>query len=179
MTDPVLGLKMRRRIVAVVQEYPGLHLREVARQLDTSVALVEYHAAILLRAGVLSEQSDERYKRLYPARQSSSREQSTPSARDRPLLALLRERWPLGITLHLLDKGPQPHKQMCEDLGLGKSKLSFHLRKLEAAGIVAKSHDGRFRVLDEGVVHRILVAYPPTRDLRDEFANVWLTLYGD
>ena len=89
------------------------------------------------------------------------------------------ERLPLQVTLHLLHKGPAKHKDLADALGMGKSKLSFHLRKLEAAGIVAKDGEGRFGVTDAPRVERLLTAFPPTKDLRDEFADVWLNLYGE
>jgi DNA-binding IclR family transcriptional regulator len=83
------------------------------------------------------------------------------------------------VTLHLMDRGATKHRDLAEALGMGKSKLSFHLRKLESAGIVAKDAEGHFRVADPKRVHRLLAAYPPTSDLRQEFADVWLALYGD
>lgn len=173
----VLDLATRRRLYALVQEYPGLHIREAARQLDTSVALVEYHAAILRENGLVREERDDRYVRLYA---TATGDAPAPTAAEKAALKVLRERLPLRITLHLLDHdGPQQHKAICDQLGLGKSKLSFHLRKLEAAGIVAKTPDGRFTVRDRARLLALLLRHQPTPDLREEFADTWLSLYGD
>ncbi len=170
----LLDLEMRRRLVALVGAYPGLHVREAARQLGTSTALVEYHLGLLLEAGLVEARRDERYVRVYAV--TGPR----PSEEERGLLALLRERLPLRITLFLLDRGePVKHGEVADALELGKSKLSFHLRKLEAAGLVAKTADGQFEVLHPRRVQRLLWTYQPTPDLRSEFADVWLSLYGD
>lgn len=173
----LLDLDIRRRIVATIQAYPGLHVRELARQLDTSVALVEYHIAILGQNGLLRQERDERYVRLYAA--GSAGKGPAPTARQRDQLAALRAKLPLQITLHLLDQeGPLQHKRICDDLDLGKSKLSFHLRKLEAAGVVRKDADGRFEPTDRPGLLALLLAYKPTPDLKDEFADLWSSLYG-
>ena len=176
MPAGLLDLEMRRRVFALVQAYPGLHIREVARQLDTSLALVEYHVALLRNSGLLREEHDERYVRLFAVPQDGS----GPTAAQRSVLRALRARLPLQITLYLLDHDePRQHKAMCADLGLGKSTLSFHLRKLESAGVVRKTADGRFEPRDRTQLLRLLLEYQPTPDLRQEFADVWLSLYGD
>jgi predicted transcriptional regulator len=172
MDDP-LELATRRRLYAVVKEYPGIHVREAARQLGTSMALVEYHLALLRQHGLVSVSKEDGYARLYPA------DAPAPSAAEREQVGLLRQRLPLRVTLTLLDDGPAKHKDLAEALGLGKSTLSFHLRKLEAAGLVVRDPEGRFAVKDPPAVLRLLLAYPPTRDLRQAFADVWLSLYGD
>lgn len=170
--NPLLDLEMRRRLYATVREYPGIHVREAARQLDTSMALVDYHLALLRDNGLVTVEKDDRYARIYPRA-------AAPDRGDRAGLAVLRERLPLQVTLHLLDRGATKHRDLAEALGMGKSKLSFHLRKLEAAGIVTKDADGRFAIGEPKRVQRLLAAYPPTSDLREEFADVWLSLYGD
>lgn len=172
MPDP-LQLAIRRRLFALVKEYPGIHVREAARQLGTSMALVEYHLGLLRGHGLVTVQKDDRYARIYPV------DAPAPRPADREAVGLLRQRLPLRITLSLLDDGPQKHKDLAETLGLGKSTLSFHLRKLEAAGLVEKQDDGSFAARDPPRVLRLLLAFPPTKTLREEFAKVWLSLYGE
>lgn len=168
----LLDLEMRRRLASLVQAYPGLHVREAARQLATSTALVEYHLGLLSEAGLVDVRRDDRYARMYPV--AGPR----PDKHEQRLLALLRERMALRIMLYLLDLGePTKHGELANALGLGKSKLSFHLRKLEAAGLVAKGADGSFAVLQPRRVQRLLWTYQPTPDLLEEFADAWLSLY--
>lgn len=170
----LLDLDMRRRLVALVAAYPGLHVREAARQLDTSMALIEYHLGLLVEADLVHVRKDERYVRLYP------KQGPRPTDAEAKVLALLRERLPLRITLWLLDRGEAvKHGDIAQALQLGKSKLSFHLRKLEAAGIVRKTPDATFEIVRPRETQRLLWTYQPTPDLRQEFAATWLALYRD
>lgn len=169
----LLELDMRRRLVALVSAYPGLHVREAARQLNTSMALVEYHLGLLAKADLIEVRKDDRYARLYPV------QGARPTDAEADLLALLRERLPLRITLFLLDRDePLKHGEIAAALDLSKSKLSFHLRKLEAGGILRKNADGAFEIIQPRIVQRLLWTFQPTPDLRQEFAKVWLALYG-
>jgi predicted transcriptional regulator len=171
----LLDLDMRRRIYALLQAYPGLHIREVARQLGTSVALVEYHAAILRDNGLLREERSDRFVRLFATEGAGT----APTKAETRALWALRERLALRVTLHLLDmETPQQHKTIAQDLGLGKSKLSYYLRKLEAAGIVRKTAQGLFEVPGRRRLLALLLHFRPTPDLREEFADLWLSLYG-
>lgn len=170
----LLELEMRRRLAGLVAAYPGLHVREAARQLATSMALVEYHLALLAEAGLVDVRKDERYARIYPV------QGPRPSNAEAALLAVLRERLPLRITLFLLDRGePVRHGEIADALDLGKSKLSFHLRKLEAGGVARKTAEGLFEAVQPKRLQRLLWTYQPTPDLRQEFAQAWLALYGD
>jgi predicted transcriptional regulator len=174
--QPVLDLEMRRRLFATVQAYPGLHVRELARQLDTSMALVEYHLALLHQNGLVAYERTEGFLRVFPAPAEGRR--FTPTERQR--LGLLRAKVPLRITLFLLDReAPTSHKSICEGLGMGKSALSFHLRKLEAAGVVRKTPDGSFEPADRTRLQALLLENQPTPDIKQEFADLWLSLYGD
>jgi predicted ArsR family transcriptional regulator len=179
MTDePILALETRRRIVALVRDYPGLHLREAARQLDTSVALVEYHVPFLVQSGLVRIESRERYQRLFPV--TTDGETGEPlSKEDRRWLGTLRERLPLQVVLHLLSEdGEARHKDMVESLEMGKSKLTFHLKKLEKAGLVEKTSDGAFRLTDAKRITRLLLTHKPLPDIQQEFADLWLGFYG-
>lgn len=170
----LLDLEMRRRLVALVRQYPGLHIREAARQLGTSMALVEYHVALLSDSALVRVERDAGYARLYAVGKHD------PDERERSVLAVLRGRIPLQLALYLLDRAePVKHGDIATALGLGKSKLSFHLRKLEAAGVARKTAEGAFEARDPQRLHRLLADFPPTSDLRNEFAKLWLSLYGE
>ena len=172
MTRDAGGLETRRRFLRMVRDYPGLHLREIARQMDTSVALVEYNLPFLVDAGAVRTEQDERYLRVYPVGEGA------PTRAERALLGPLRSEIALHIVLFLLDRGPTRHKDICEALDLGKSKLSFYLRKLEDAGLVRQAKDG-FTVEKPARVKRLLLERRPTPDLRERFAELWLGFYGD
>lgn len=162
MTDSV-----RDRLLALVRQYPGLHQRELARQLDTSLALVQYHAKALLEEGEVTRREEGGAVRLYP-----------PDADvDHGLLMALRDKRQLPIILQLLDTGAARHGDLVAATGMGKSTLSFHTGKLRKAGIIEKTDDG-FCLRDPEKVRATLEALPPTPDLLDRFTDLWGDLYG-
>ncbi len=160
MTDP-----MRDRILQLVQEYPGLHLREVARQLDTSIALVEYHIPGLEEEGLVDRVEADGVHRIYPVGEVDER------------LAVLRDAKRLHIALRLLDGGTMRHIEIARATGMGKSTVSFHLRRMEDAGITARTDDG-ITLVDPRRIRRLLDRHQPTPDLVDRFTDLWGDLYG-
>ncbi len=165
-------LDTRRRLLALIRKYPGLHVREAARQLDTSVALVEYHVPALLEAGLVEEERDDRYQRLYPVGKDH-----VLSKEDRRALALLRQATPVRVVLVLLERDEERHAGIAAALGVGKSTLSFHLKKLERAGIIEKTDAGAYRLTDARRTSALLLEHEPTPSMRDDFADLWGTFY--
>jgi DNA-binding transcriptional ArsR family regulator len=166
---------MRRRIVALVQDYAGLHLREIARQLDTSVALVEYHLPALEDAGLVHVDRGDRYLRVFP----SGPRHPKADRRDREWLGLLREATPMAVALYLMDRGrPARHTHIAVALDIGKSSLSFHLNKLRDAGLIAQDDEDRYMLADKARLMRLLVQHRPAPDVSSRFARLWLAFYG-
>lgn len=171
-TEPARGMAMRQRILDAVRRYPGIHLRELARQLNSSVALVEYHTPTLEADGWLSVRTNDSYTRLYPNGDAAV------DPKDEAWIALLRQPNPVHIVLALMDEGPSRHGPLATKLAMGKSKLSFHLRKLEAAGMVVNDQ-GALTLQDPDRTSRLLLAHPPIQDLTDRFASFWNAFYGN
>src|SRR5687767_14217951 len=109
-------LAVRRRIVAEVVAFPGLHLRELARRLDTSVARIEYHVPLLVEAGLLEEVRTVGLLRFFPGPAAAGGRATSPS--EWGILALLRDRLVLGIVLAILDApAPMRHRDLAQRLG--------------------------------------------------------------
>lgn len=175
LADEKVRLDMRRRLLEAVRRFPGLHLRELARQLDTSVALVSYHLENLLEAGLVRVEAEERYQRVFAVGDDWALRPE-----DRRWLAALRQPKALHVALHMLDvRGPVRHGDLVEALGIGKSTLTFHLKKLQAVGIVEKTPSQQFVLTDARRLERLLLEHEPTPDLLGRFERLWLSLYGE
>lgn len=157
----------RSRIRAIVVQFPGLHLREVARQLGISLALLQYHLPALLEKQQVQLINDEGTQRLFPPSMVGNRRG----------LSALRDKHRLHIVLRLLENAPLRHAQLVEATSMGKSTLSFHLRRLEGAGLLINAEDG-YRLVDPEGTQQLLEKHRPTPDLVDRFAKVWGDLYG-
>lgn len=166
------SIELRRRIARLVQAYPGLHMREIARQAGISEALAGYHLDELVKDEVLESVQEEFFRRFYPAKGGAREE-------DRDLLGALRQRVPLQIVLHLLGHGQATQQQLADLVGVGKSTMSYHVGRLLDLDLLATPAEGRGVVLrDPKRVERLLLRYQPPKDLTDRMVDLWATFYG-
>ncbi|MES2154968.1 MAG: winged helix-turn-helix transcriptional regulator [bacterium] len=159
-------------LIALIGAYPGLHLRELARQGGLSEALAGYHVRRMLDAGVVEAHMDGNHLRLFATAGKGLRDE------DRRVLAMMRQRLPLAIILHLLEVRSATHGTMAERLGIAKSTLSYHVAKLTEAGIIVQDGDGRtLRLRDAAHVAVLGQRWRPPSALVDSFAASWSGLY--
>lgn len=168
MAKDALGI--RKRLVQLVEKFPGLHLREIARQAEMSEALALYHLDQLEEAGVVESRTEEQFRRFFPAEAPSVEEE------DRDLMALLRQRVPLQIALYMLDVGKATHGDITKELQLAKSTVSYHLDKLANADFVLQE-EGKFRLREPRRVERLLLRWEPPQSLTDRFTTLWTRFY--
>ncbi len=179
MSEDLLELETRRDIYDLVRRMPGLHMREIQRQLDLSIALAEYHLNQLERAGLVASVTEEGYRRYYPARAGTEGAVAGLRGEERRMVAVLRQPIPLRVTLFLMARGSATHTEIGQGLGVSPSKLSFHMKKLVRTGVVrrlSRSEGRGYAVSDKDTVLRLLIAYRPTQDLLDEVQELWESL---
>ena len=168
--DP-LELETRRRAYELVASTPGLHLRDLARRLEMDVRTAMYHLEQLEKHGLVAGIEEGGYRRFFP-RTADGRKAEVVDARDKPLVALLRKRVPLYVSLVLLTRDAATHGELAEHAGVSPSTLSYHLDRMERTGLLGR--DGVKYVLREADrVARLLYAYRPTQDLIDQFLALW------
>lgn len=168
--DDPLELETRRRIYQHVQKFPGAHMREIGREVEIPMGTLEYHLHYLVKADLLTTRQDARYTRYFATGELSRR--------DKDVLALLRQKVPRQIAAHLLLEPGSSHGALLAKFALAPSTLSFHLKKLVAAGIVSQEKSGRenlYHVVEPELVSRVLVQHKESffDDVIDRFAEVW------
>lgn len=163
-------LEARRRLLDRIGQYPGLHLRELAREAGMSEQLAAYHTDRLEAEGLVRSHPESGFRRFYPMRRPE------PSEEERKLLEMLRRPVPLQVALHLLRAGSASHKQIAASVGLAKSTVSYHLSRMEAEGVVRR-RDGRIRLRRPRQVERVLLQWRPPPSLTSRFAELWTAFY--
>lgn len=170
-------VEMRRRILSLVNAYPGLHLRELQRRAETSSMLVEYHLNVLERMGLVTSVEEGGYRRFFPAKGAS-----VPLGRtEKRWLGLLRQQVPLGIALYLIEHEGAAHKDLADVVPVTKSTLTYHLKNMEAAGFIVREPPGTgriFRLANRDHTLALLRAYYPTPDLIASYGDMWETIFG-
>lgn len=177
MTDPGPEADIRRRILLIVEEYPGLHLREIQRRAQTSAMLAEYHLNILEKMGLVTSSTRGRYRDFFPARAPALQLDAT----DKRWLGLLRRPAILRIALLLLEGGALRPIQLARDLGLVPSTAAYQFKLMEDAGLAVVERRGNrslIRLGDSARVLDILRAYHPSPDAISSYAETWANVFS-
>jgi predicted transcriptional regulator len=167
------ALAPRRRLLRLIERYPGLHLRELARQTEMSEALVSHHVESLLTARLVRSETTDNYRRFFAVGGES------PSTADSENLALLRQRIPLQIVILLLERGSATNQEVAQTFGIAKSTASYHLGRLLDARVVTRLEDGnRLALTDRDTMERLLLRWRAPETLTGRFVEMWGDFYG-
>lgn len=118
----------RNTIYEFIVKSPGLHLRELSRQLNMPLSTVKYHLVILEKLGFVIEKKEGRYIRFYVAQDIGDREKR--------LINVLREDIPRTIILYLLIHHWSSQIDISNSLQKHPTTIEHHLRKLTVLGII-------------------------------------------
>jgi predicted transcriptional regulator len=183
----VIKLKTRMLIYNYILKHPGLHFRELSRELKIPKSTLDYHLNFLKKLELIKVKSNNRYKRYYAMKQVDRR--------DKELINILRQEVPLKIVIHLMVQGPGDIykdektywkaleypadltnlfsvKELVElekywnwengilKLNKGRTSIDFHLNKLLKAGIIEKIRVGKeikYKLKDRYLIYCFLI----------------------
>ena len=129
----------RARIKLLVSFQPGLHLRELQRQIGLSFSSTRYHVDKLTSEGELDRVVDKGYSRIYP---------QGIDPKDRVLLSLIRRKTDHKILSFLLAENSLTQRRLTEVSGLSKSTVSEHLATLLELEVVRTRAGGEQRTFE-------------------------------
>jgi len=177
MDEEVLAVETRRNLFEFVRKNPGFHLREIARTVNLSITLADYHLRFLEKHELLSSTMDGEYKRYYP-RSMPGDATARPALTDteKQILALLRQAIPFRILAHLMERESATHKEILDQVPVSASTLSHHLKKMTGTGVVARGEapERSYRVADPKLVARVMTTYElASAGQVDTFIRVW------
>jgi predicted transcriptional regulator len=162
-----------------VEEFPGLHLSELARQCGLETNHAKYHLAALEKHGLVSSRMEGGLQLFFPRREGPLGTQEAVDANDKVVLALLRQPLPLHAVLVLLDRGECSHAELDAAVAVSRTTLHYHMGKLEKAGIVESWKEGkerRYRLKEGDRLFGLLVTYRPPDKLVAGFLEAWEAL---
>ncbi|HZY69914.1 MAG TPA: hypothetical protein VFF67_02910 [Thermoplasmata archaeon] len=166
-------------LLSFVQQYPGVHLREIRRRLGIPIGTLDYHLYRLGRQGLISVRFQGGYKCCYPA--TSEVENAPIPEPKKLLLALLRQAIPRSLILQLYLEGPSSPAEIGAAVATTAPNLAYFLRRLDAMGVIERGEsEGKriVRLTDPKTVHQILLQYPPLPEgIVDRFVRFWSELH--
>ena len=158
----------RARIKLLVSLQPGLHLRELQRQVGLSFSSTRYHVDKLAKEGEIDRVEDQGYSRIFPAGTESG---------DRLLLSFVRRKTDHKIISCLLREKGVSQQRLTNLTGLSKSTVSEHLATLLSLGVVSArgTEEGRiFELTNPTRISRILNGHPPLlKKATGRFIDLW------
>ncbi len=171
---PTASMRARR----LIDEYPGLHLRELARRLNLDIRAAKHHLDRLEKWGYVTVLRFGRFKRYFPRSEKDQGEMV--DRRDKRLLGHLRNSIALSLVVHLISSGPTRLADLSDQVEISPSRATFHLRKLEGAGIVVRRKEGgpKYDVEDPGGLKELLRTYRPMPDQVDGLLDLWDAFVG-
>lgn len=166
----------RRRVYDEVVRHPGLHQRAVADALQVHRNLAEHHLRHLERAGLVQRRREGGRVRYFPAVVPEHGVGEVVDARHRDALGLLRQARPLQLVAVLVAEGAMPMGDLAGRVGLSAGTLTYHVKRLEAVGVVVRRQESHQRVVDlvdrDATIH-LLLRYEPPADLVAGFEDLW------
>lgn len=161
-------LEKRREIYKHILKNPGLHFRNISRDLNIPKTTINYHLNYLKKQGLLVESQKNGYLRYYASKKFNQK--------DREIINILRQTVPCNIVLFLLMYPNSSEIQMIKyanswishpsKVGFHLSKhhttISFHLRKLQNMDIVERVQNGnkvKFRVKNPEDILKPIITY--------------------
>lgn len=122
---------VRRRVFQQIERSPGVHVSALADLTDASRSTVRYHVRVLEREGLVYDEKIRGKRRYFPVGSEAPE-----------LLAALSD----DATASVLDAvsriGPANVSQLADDLDRTPGTVSYHLSRLETAGLVEQERDG-------------------------------------
>ncbi len=167
--DEILKNERRSRIYACIRKNPGLHLRQLQRNLNIPLASLQYHLNYMTSRRILSEEKDENRARYYckmlePAEKAS--------------LSILRQKRLREIIILLLINNKVNGQTIMTTLNLSASTISFYLKRLVEHNIVERTKVGYeyFYILkDEQYIEKVLIAHQ--QSLLDKMVDKWVSTW--
>jgi predicted transcriptional regulator len=127
----------RARILAAVEDDPGIHFRGLARALDVAPGQVQYHLRELRRTDAVVPEAHRGRTHYYPP---------TYDPWERRAIAVLRRETARDVVAYLLEHGPSAPASVTSGVGVARSTLEWHLETLVEADLVEKRRGDGNRV---------------------------------
>lgn len=175
MKKDILELENRRKILNFINDYPGLHIRDISRKIDIPYSTLEYHLNYLRKHNFVNVKTERNYKRYYITNKIGVKEKK--------ILNFLRTETPRGIILLLLAYVTCSQTELSENLEKDPSTIYFHLKKLENMDIVERVSIEKNRIEKEDlslVIRRKKISNESIYMLKNpDFIYDLLILYKD
>ncbi len=148
----------RGRIYDFIRMHPGIHVREISRELGVAMGDLQYHLYGLEKQGRIKTLRRGLYKFIF-ATEIFGERQSV-------ILSILSQETPRELLLHLIERPNSSQKDLAMFTKLSQPTINWHMKRLVDLGIIARERRGKivkYSVLAPiNELRRFLQNYHPT-----------------
>ncbi len=136
--DPqdLLDNPVRRRILELVREEPGISASELSRRVDVSWGTTIYHLNRLEDEHLVTSMREGRHRRFF-------QNGGTHAPDEREVLATLRNDTTAQVLDTVRSEPGLAQKEIAQRVDMSPSALAWHIKRLHEADLVTKERDGR------------------------------------
>lgn len=167
----------QHRIFDYITSHPGVHLRQICRELGLAMGDVQYHVHRLEMDGRINSVRRGLYKFFYSS--------ALFGEKQRDVLSVLTLDTPRELLLHLIKKPDSSQDELALEMAVSQPTVSWHLKRLIELGIVQKERAGRsvtYRVVGGGgEITAFIKNYHPTVWERwsSRLADIFISYSGE
>jgi len=130
----LLNQTTRLQIYNLITNNPGINFRGICNSLTLPIGVVQYHLAVLMKGGLISNRRDGRNKRYFESKKFSSIEKK--------ILSVLRHETAAKILAILHDDESASHGKLAQRLDISSQALTWHMKQLKEGSLVTGRADG-------------------------------------
>jgi predicted transcriptional regulator len=130
----LLNQTTRLQIYNFITNNPGINFRGICNSLTLPIGVVQYHLAVLMKGGLISNRRDGRNKRYFKSKKFSSTEKK--------ILSVLRHETAAKILAILHDNESASHGGLAQCLNISSQALTWHMKQLKEESLVRGRADG-------------------------------------
>ena len=130
----LLNQTTRVQIYNFIKNNPGINFRGICNSLTLPIGVVQYHLAVLMKGGLISNRRDGRNKRYFESKKFSSIEKK--------IISVLRQETAAKILAILHNDESASHGKLAQRLNISSQALTWHMKRLKESGLVTGLADG-------------------------------------
>lgn len=129
-----LNQTTRIQIYNFITNNPGINFRGICNSLTLPIGVVQYHLAVLMKGGLVSNRRDGRNKRYFESKKFSSIEMK--------IISVLRHETARKILIILHDDESASHGKLAQRLNISSQALTWNMKQLKESGLVIGLAEG-------------------------------------
>lgn len=131
---PLPDNSTRTEIYNFISANPGVQFRAICSGLGLSIGVVQFHLALLQKAGLISAVHKGKYKRFFAVGKFTLKQMET--------IATLRLNTVKNILKMLLEGKRVPHHELAVKLSISSQGLTWQMNRLRETGIIQENRNG-------------------------------------